>query len=186
MVAEKVAEKAAEAATSDLLTIRSRFFREVGKGKKARLEPVEVTAHLNPVSLAVGAATAVAGALGATVAWHGVSVPNPLGPPVVIFPGLKDTAFGMELRRKFPLIFETDPDLIANAQQHAENQELADEADKIREATECEEMDEKIRRAELRGDIAVAAFWRQEKVRRGCNDGGSGNSSGPGNGVLPR
>lgn len=99
MPVEKAVEKATEAATSDLLTFRSRFFREVGKGKKARLEPIEVTAHLNPVSIAIGAAMALAGTLAGMIAWHGVDIPNPLGGAIEAFPGLKDTALGKDLTR---------------------------------------------------------------------------------------
>ncbi len=100
-VAVEAAEAAGKAVSNDIAVFRTKFDVETGKGRKKRLVPVEAELHVNPVSILSAAALALAGALAGTVAWHGVSVPNPLGPPVVIFPGLKDTAFGKDLARGY-------------------------------------------------------------------------------------
>ncbi len=99
--AEQVAEAASKAVSNDIAVLRTRFDVETGKGRKKRLVPVEAELHVNPVSILFAVAAGLAGALFATVAWHGVSVPNPLGPPVVVVPGIKDTALGKDLARGY-------------------------------------------------------------------------------------
>ncbi len=98
-VAAEAAKEVSKAVSNDIAVLRTRFDVETGKGRKKRLTPVEAELHVNPVSIAVAAAAALLGTLAGTVAWHGVSVPNPLGPPVVIFPGLKDTQLGKDINR---------------------------------------------------------------------------------------
>ncbi len=98
-VAAEAAKEVSKAVSNDIAVFRTRFDVETGKGKKKRLVPVEAELHVNPVSILFAAAAGLAGALFATVAWHGVSVPNPLGPPVVVVPGIKDTQFGKDVNR---------------------------------------------------------------------------------------
>ncbi len=97
MPVEKAVEAVSKAVSNDIAVLRTRFDVETGKGRKKRLVPVEAELHVNPVSILFAAAAGLAGALFATVAWHGVSVPNPLGPPVVVVPGIKDTLLGKDL-----------------------------------------------------------------------------------------
>ncbi len=102
-VAVEAAEAAGKAVSNDIAVFRTRFDVETGKGRKKRLTPVEAELHVNPVSILFAAAAGLAGALFAIVAWEGVSVPNPLGPPVVVVPGIKDTLLGKDLNEWYHL-----------------------------------------------------------------------------------
>ncbi len=100
-VAVEAAKEVSKAVSNDIAVFRTQFDVETGTGKKKRLTPVEAELHVNPVSILFAAAAGLAGALFATVAWHGVSVPNPLGPPVTVVKGMKDTGFGRNLNNAY-------------------------------------------------------------------------------------
>ncbi len=102
-VAVEAAKEVSRAVSNDIAVFRTRFDVETGKGKKKRLVPVEAELHVNPVSVLLAAAAGLAGALFATIAWNGVTVPNPLGPPVVVVPGIKDTVLGSDLNEWYHL-----------------------------------------------------------------------------------
>lgn len=97
MVAEEAAKEVSKAVSNDIAVFRTRFDVETGKGRKKRLTPVEAELHVNPVSILFAAAAGLAGALAATVAWQGVTIPSPLGGAITLFPGLKDSGFGKDV-----------------------------------------------------------------------------------------
>jgi len=87
--------------SENLVEIEGDFFRVVKDGRKKRLVPVRVRANLNPLNVAAAAGLALAGMLGATIAWHGVSFPGPLGGQFTIFQGLKETSFGKDINAAY-------------------------------------------------------------------------------------
>ena len=103
MVAAEIAGQAIESASSDLLTIEGNVFRQVKDPETGKifLVPVKVEAHVNPVSILGGAAAGLFGILAATVAWHGLSIPSPLGGSITLFKGLKETTMGADLNRAY-------------------------------------------------------------------------------------
>ncbi len=104
-VAVEAAEAAGKAVSNDIAVFRTRFDVETGKGRKKRLVPVEAELHLNPVSILFAAAAGLAGALAATVAWQGISVPSPIPgvPPIQLLKGLKETTLGRDLNEAYQL-----------------------------------------------------------------------------------
>ncbi len=101
-VAAEAAKEVSKAVSNDIAVLRTKFDVETGKGRKKRLTPVEAELHVNPVSIAVGAAALLVGALAATVAWQGISLPGPLG-PITLFPGMKDSGFGKDISARYAL-----------------------------------------------------------------------------------
>lgn len=114
LAAAAAAEKASKTLTGDIVVIRGQTFREVkekvvaGTTPKGRpsvrtvthLVPIELEAHVNAVSLGLGALAVGAAALAAIIAWNGVAFPGPFG-PIQLFPGIKDTAVGDALSTAF-------------------------------------------------------------------------------------
>ncbi len=102
MVGEEIALKAAEKASENIVEFEGDVFREVKHGRKSVLVPVRVKVGINPLSLITAAAAGLAGALAATVAWHGVSFPGfPGTPSITLFRGLKQTSLGRDLNRAY-------------------------------------------------------------------------------------
>ncbi len=97
MPVTEAAKEVSKAVSNDIAVIRTRFDIESGKGRKKRLTPVEAELHVNPVSIAVGAATVLLGALAGTIAWQGIHLPNPFGAPVTVVQGMKDTGLGKDI-----------------------------------------------------------------------------------------
>ena len=100
--------------TGDLVTFNFQVYRvirqRVPTGEKTKagkpamttaefLVPIDVEAHVNPVSIGLGLATLAGAVLFGLIAWHGLSLPGPLG-PVAIFPGFKETDAGKRLAEK--------------------------------------------------------------------------------------
>lgn len=104
VITGKTVEKTSSALSADLLVIEGDVFRQVqdpNDPKRKFLVPVKIEAHVNPISILGGAAAGLLGVLAATVAWHGVSVPNPLGGGITLFKGLKETTLGADLNRAY-------------------------------------------------------------------------------------
>ncbi len=104
MVGEEIAIKAAEKASENIVEFEGDIFREVKQGRRTVRVPVRVKVGINPLSLITAAAAGLAGVLAATVAWHGVSFPSPLGGSITLFKGLKETTFGSDLNRAYERI----------------------------------------------------------------------------------
>lgn len=73
--------------------------RALRKHTREVLEPVDVELHVNPLTLLVGTGAALVGAVGATIAWHGLKlgIPGIAASEVQVFRGLKDTLLGKDL-----------------------------------------------------------------------------------------
>ncbi len=87
-------KEATKVLTGDLITLRGQVFRvvehKVGKKTEKFLAPVDVEAHVNPLSLALAGGGAGFLGLMAWVVWNGLSLPAPFG-PVTLLRGLKDS-----------------------------------------------------------------------------------------------
>ncbi len=101
MPVEEAAKEVSKAVSNDIAVFRTKFDVETGKGRKRVLTPVEAELHLNPVSILFAAAAGLAGALAATVAWQGVSIPSPLGGQITLLEGMKDTGFGKDVNAAY-------------------------------------------------------------------------------------
>ncbi len=87
--------------SENLVEIEGNVFREVKLGRKKVLVPVKVKVGLNPLNVATAGLMALAGALGATIAWHGMSLPVPTGGAITFFKGIKETSFGADLNAAY-------------------------------------------------------------------------------------
>lgn len=153
--------------SENLVEVEGDLFREVKQGRKKVLVPVRVKVGVNPLNLIAAGAVAALGLLGTTIAWHGISAPSLLG-PVTIVPGIKDTGLGVSLRKKFPLIFETDPALIQAAENKAENERLGLETRARFEAKTCDELRVMRDQAFADGNVLIAQRFQDEMDARGC------------------
>lgn len=118
--AGKAIEEVAKGLTGDFVVIGTRVFRQIETKErvptggltptgrpamttitKVHLEPIDIEAHVNPLSILASAGLAGLGILAATVAWHGVDLPAPLGGAVELVPGIKDTGLGRDLAKRF-------------------------------------------------------------------------------------
>ncbi len=102
--AGEIAKPLAKAATGDLVTIRGVIYRQVQDPNHPEvkfLEPIEVEAHVNPVSILTGLGIGAIGALALTIAWHGINIPSPLGGAIELAPGIKDTGFGKDMAASY-------------------------------------------------------------------------------------
>jgi len=153
--------------SENLVEIEGNVFREVKLGRKKVLVPVKVKVGVNPLNLITAAAAGLAGVLAATVAWHGVSIPGPVG-SITLFQGVKDTGLGASLRKQFPLIFESDPALIQAAENKKESEKLAEEIRARFEAKTCDELRIMRDQAFADGNILIAQRFQDEMDTRGC------------------
>jgi len=167
MVGEAIAGKVIEGASENLVEIEGDIFREVKEGRKKHLVPVRVKVGVNPLNLITAAAAGAVGLLGATIAWHGISLPTLFG-PVTLFPGIKDTGLGLSLRERFPLIFETDPAILQAGENKRINEQLGRETRERFEAKTCDELRAMRDQAFADGNIRIAQRFQDEMDVRGC------------------
>lgn len=174
-MAGEIVKPLAKAATGDLVTIRGQVYRQVqdpNNPKVKFLEPVEVEAHVNPVSILGGAAAALLGVLFGTVAWQGVSFPGPFG-PITLFEGMKDTALGQDITRGYErwalnrrlkamgaTIRESRTDLTHEEIQDALLENIGD--------VECQLLNREWQAARRRGDMENAAQFLQQAKDKRC------------------
>lgn len=105
----KAVEAASKVLTGDLVVFRGKVHRKrevvfygpdttpktgaLRKHTQEILEPIDVELHINPVTIGLaGVGAGVVGLVG-YVAWHGLSIPAPLGGAIGLIPGLKDSPF---------------------------------------------------------------------------------------------
>lgn len=103
-MAGEITKPLAKAATGDLVTIRGRVYRQVqdpNNPKVQFLEPIDLEAHVNPVSILTGLGIGAIGALALTIAWHGLNIPSPLGGAIELVPGIKDTELGKNIAQTY-------------------------------------------------------------------------------------
>ncbi len=95
-IVAKAAGEASKALTGDIVTAKTQFFREVeigkGKGKQKVLVPVDIEAHLNPLSILLGGAALGVAAVASVIAWNGITL-RALGGEFTLLKGLKDMPF---------------------------------------------------------------------------------------------
>ena len=77
-------ERASKVLTGDLVVVNGKVYRKIGKGKKAVFEPIDVSLHVNPMTLGAGL---VGFAVAGFFAVGRVAVPSPLGGEVVLYEG---------------------------------------------------------------------------------------------------
>ncbi len=95
-IVSKAAGEASKALTGDIVTAKTRFFREVeigkGKGKQKVLVPIDIEAHVNPLNLFTGIAALGVAAVASVIAWNGITF-RALGGEFTLLKGLKDMPY---------------------------------------------------------------------------------------------
>ncbi len=114
-LAIKAGEKAAEAALGDLVVIEGKVFREVKKGRKKVLVPVNVRVSINPLTALIGLGAGLLG--GAVGLWA-------LGLGVEILSGDEREQLEMELASKEGTLANREGDL---ARREANNECIFEE-----------------------------------------------------------
>ena len=155
--------------SENLVELEGDIFRVVKDGRKKRLVPVRVRANLNPLNVAAAGIAALGGMLAATIAWHGVSVPGPLGGQFTLFKGFKETQLGrdinswyerLKLRRSGGEIVESLTGLTAEEKKKLIAEEVGD--------TECQLLAREHNKAKRAGRLMDAAEFKRQAVEKGC------------------
>ncbi len=144
--------------SENLVEVEGDVVRVVKDGRKKRRGPVRVRANLTPLNVAAAAGLALVGVLGATIAWHGVSFPGPLGGQFTIFKGLKETTLGADINAWY---------------ERRKIREMQNEQDKLRADLEadddtCKLLHQDFQRAARRGDFEAEADAVRKAKERGC------------------
>ncbi len=176
MVTTEILGQAVESAKGDLLTIEGNVFRQIedpNDKKRKILVPVKVEAHVNLVSILGGLGAGFIGLLAATIAWHGVDVPSPLGGAIQLIPGIKDTGLGKDLSDSYER-WKIRNRIRASGGVHrrARTGLTGEEATTVLEEqigdTECQLLNREWAKARRRGDLENAARFRKMAEDKAC------------------
>ena len=159
-----------EAVSSDFLQIEGDVFRVVKEGRKKALVPVRVRVGVNPLNLITAAAAGLAGVLAATVAWHGVRLPSPLGGDITIFPGLKDTQFGTDINRWYERskVRRSGGEIVESSKEVLTPEEIQDLLIEQIGDTTCQLLNREWQMAIRSGKTEEAARFLQQARDGGC------------------
>lgn len=107
---------------------------------------------------------ALGGALAATIAWQGISIPVPFGAPIKVVDGMKDTGFGKDLNAWY----ERQKQLRRVKASGGVVVEAVTGAIEAREDPECELLSREWAKAMRRGDMAAATRFITQANTKGC------------------
>ncbi len=176
MVATEILGQAVESAKGDLLTIEGNVFRQIedpNDKKRKILVPVKVEAHVSPISLLGGLAAGLLGTLAATIAWHGINIPAPLGGAIELMPGIKDTTLGKDLsdsydRWKTRRRIRTSGGVHRRARTGLTGDEIQTVLKESVGDTECQLLNREWAKARRRGDLENVARFRKMAEDKAC------------------
>ena len=186
--AGEAAKEVSSVLTGDLVTIKGQVFRAIRRrvptgeltptGRPAMvtqevLVPVDVEAHVNPLSIIIAAGVGLAGVLAGVVAWHGVRVGVPAVGEFSLFKGLKDTTMGRDLNRiyeKFMVArrIRASGGEVVEARTDLTPAEIEEVLLRVIGDAECQLLNREWAKAKRRGDTENAARFLQQAKDGGC------------------
>ena len=108
----RAAEAFSKALRGDFFVVKGQVFRKIPREVRETVDgvervieydelvPIDLEAHVNPISIGVGLVGATTAVVLGLIAWGGLTLPTLFG-PVQLFPGLKDTEFGQRVSEKY-------------------------------------------------------------------------------------